>query len=88
MNIFIKLVAASSLCAALVGCGTPRYLVGDTFTGSRTSKTILMPTANATDKKEVLYNYVVRLCDVDAEGVESNCNDTVVLENVIANSIY
>jgi hypothetical protein len=87
MNHPTRLLVVVAALAALGGCATPRFLVGDTFHAGRSSKTILIPTA-AADNNNALYNYVVRLCDIDAQGVEYNCKDTVILENVVTNSAY
>ncbi len=38
--------------------------------------------------KDVLYDYIIRLCDLDAVGVESNCGETVVLTNLVSNTVY
>jgi len=65
----------------------PRYLVGDSFTGGRNDKTVLIPSVKA-EKNQVLYDYVVRLCDFDAQGAESNCKDSVILGNVVSNTVY
>ena len=81
------LISFVTVVAALAcSCGTPRFLVGDGFIGSRGEKTILVPKAAA--DKTVLYDYVLRICDIDKAGAESNCKDTTVLANVISHSIY
>lgn len=83
----IKLISLVLLAAAASGCGVPRYLISDGFIGPRGEKTIVMPVAS-TDNKTVLYNYILRVCDIDAQGVESQCKDTTVLANVVLQSIY
>lgn len=75
-----------AMVAVAAGCATPKYLVGDGLLGSRGEKTILVPTVG--DKKQVLYDYVLRVCDLDANGASSNCKDTTVLSNVAGRSVY
>lgn len=87
MTNFKTLLVALAAFSALSGCAVPKFLVGDSFTGGRSDKIILIP-ATQTDKKEVLYDYIVRLCDLDAQGVESNCRDSRILGNVVSNSVY
>lgn len=86
MKTLRMLVMAVAALAALSGCTVPRFLVADSFVGGRNDKTILIP-RSAADKVQ-LYDYVVRLCDLDAQGVESNCKDSVVLSSVVSNSVY
>lgn len=81
------LLSALAALFALSGCAVPRYLIGDSFTGGRGDKIILVPAVKA-EKNQVLYDYVVRLCDVDAQGAETQCKDSVVLGNVVSNSVY
>jgi hypothetical protein len=81
------LIWAALVAVLMTGCATPRYLVSDTFLGPRGEKTIVVPVAG--DKKQgVLYNYILRICDIDTAGVESTCKDTTVIENVILQSVY
>lgn len=86
MDKLIKLSAVVVACATLGACSTPRFLVAQTLIGSRSSKTILMPTA-PNNQNQTLFNYVIRTCEIDAQGVESNCKDSVVLDNVVANPV-
>ena len=91
-----RLMAVAVLAVAMTGCAVPKFLIQDSFIGSmvlpttgttRNDKTVLIP-AVRTDNKEILYDYIVRLCDLDANGAESNCRDSVVLANVVSNSLY
>ncbi|MBL9039340.1 MAG: hypothetical protein JNG84_12550 [Archangium sp.] len=84
----MKLTLVWALVAAslFAGCGPTKMLVGDGFVGPRGEKTILLPVGG--DKKQALYNYILRICDIDNNGVESNCKDTTVLANVMPQSIY
>jgi hypothetical protein len=38
--------------------------------------------------KQVLFNFSVRICNVEANATGSNCKDTQVLENVNPRSLY
>lgn len=87
MNTLMKLVAASAVFAAVSGCAPTRILIQDSITAGRSDKTLLVPAATVEDNKQ-LFDYVVRLCDVDAQGTESNCKDSAVLQNVVSNSVY
>ncbi|MEW6429957.1 MAG: hypothetical protein AB1730_00505 [Myxococcota bacterium] len=84
----IKLVILAALTAlALAACGRPQYLVENQMNGGRNVKTLLAP-AGASSDKGALYDMSVRICDVDANGAESNCQTTLVLTNVQPGSIY
>lgn len=87
-HIIIGAVAFASL--VLSACGPTKFLVEDGFVGGRSNKTILTPavTVGSGSQQQTLYDFGVRICDLDANGVESNCQTTTVLSNVIAGSVY
>lgn len=78
--------------ASLVGCATPRYLINDFTMGDRSVKYILTPVAAQVDagggKKDQLYDFSVRICDLDKQDDETNCKDTTIVQNVHKKSVY
>jgi ribosomal protein S8E len=91
MNTKYLLTAALLATGLLSGCTVQnKVLVANRFMGeNKTSKFLLLDTGQVNQAtKRKLYNVMVRLCDLDAQGAESNCKDTAVLENVIPGSVY
>jgi hypothetical protein len=86
MNWKIVILAAVS-ALAVSACGRPQYLVENTMVSGRNVKGILAPAATGGDKGQ-LYDMSVRICDVDANGAESNCQTSLLLTNVQPASIY
>lgn len=86
MNTKIAILGALT-ALALSACGRPQFLVENNMVSGRNVKNILAPAAASGDKGQ-LYDLSVRLCDVDANGAESNCQTTLVLTNVQPGSIY
>ena len=96
MKKYLVLAAMAAIFAS--GCATPNYLVTQKFHGAdRTVKevyqyviqggAILSKIAGKDDNAEY-YNYIVRVCNIDDQGNSSQCMDTVVLENVMQDSLY
>jgi len=86
MNTKIGILAAF-FALALSACGRPQYLVENAMVSGRNVKGILAPAGSGGDKGQ-LYDMSVRICDVDANGAESNCQTSLVLTNVQPASIY
>lgn len=83
----VKLLLAALALLGLSACGGPqKFLIADSFNASRLDKAVLIPAGTA--EKVQLYNYVMRLCDIDASGAESNCKDSLVLSNVVSGTLY
>ncbi|MEW5741912.1 MAG: hypothetical protein AB1938_23560 [Myxococcota bacterium] len=83
-----KLCILAALTAlALSACGRPQYLVENQMVAGRNVKGILATGASGGEKGQ-LYDLSVRICDVDANGAESNCQTSLVLTNVQPGSIY
>ena len=76
------LVLAALAVGGTACSGANKFIVSDGWIGSRGEKTLLLPVGG--DKKTgMLYNYILRICDVDANGGQSNCKDSTVLEKVV-----
>jgi hypothetical protein len=86
MNTKIGIFAAF-FALALSACVRPQYLVENDMVSGRNVKSILAP-ADSSGNKGLLYDMSVRICDVDANGAESNCQTSLVLTNVYLGSIY
>lgn len=90
-NVF-KLAVVTWGLASVVGCATPRYLIDDFTMGDRSVKYILVPTAAQVDlgggKKEQLYEFIVRICNLDKQDAENQCKETTVVQNVFKKSVY
>ena len=77
--------------ALLVACGSPqKVLIHNNYIGAtKTAKVMLLDSGKedpATKKR--LFNVFVRNCDIGETGAETQCKDTVILENVDPSSIY
>jgi hypothetical protein len=78
----LKFLTFALVAAALTACGGPRKtLMADQLHLNRADKSIIIPTG--VQNKVQVYDYVTRLCDIDANGVESNCKDSTILSNVV-----
>jgi len=67
------------------GCMKQSWLVDQAIVGERQVKYVLKQSAMISDRdgtKEQLFNYYVRICDLDADGNPSNCADSLVLRDV------
>ena len=88
----IKMAAAALVFGSLTGCATPRYLIDDFTMGDRAVKYVMTPSGASVDtggkSKEQLYNFIVRICDLDKQSNETACRDTTVVENVFPKSVY
>lgn len=85
MRGFMPAIGAVALLAvlALPGCGQPpKVMVDHGYLGqNRTIKLLMQRNASGT------FDQTVRVCTL-AEGKETACNDTIVLENVTPGSLY
>lgn len=80
-------ILAATFALALSSCAPPKYLVENDMVFGRNAKSILSP-ASSSGEKGALYDMSIRICDVDTNGAESNCNTSLVLTNVQPGSIY
>lgn len=86
-----KKLAISGALALLTlgtGCfGPTQVLVSQRYSGARVVRYTIEPTGQSTEKSGQLYNLRVRLCQ--AEGAnDTQCQDSVLLENVQPRSVY
>lgn len=69
------------------GCATPKHvLIGQTFIGEDRSVKMMM-TAPQGDGDDRIVHQLMRICTLK-DGAETDCKDTVVLENVRPGSLY
>lgn len=81
------LLLASSL---LFGCAVPnKVVVSNSFMSEdKTSKFLLLDTGQINPaNKQKLYNVIVRICNIDAQGNETECKDNAVIDNVVPGSV-
>lgn len=74
-----------------VGCAAPqKVLIQNNYVGPTKSAKVLILDSGKDDPstKKRLFHLFVRNCDLGADGTESNCKDTVILENVDPGSVY
>lgn len=78
-----SIMLAITAAALLSGCGQPpKVMVDHGYLGeSRTLKLLMQRNASGT------FDQTVRVCTL-AEGKETACKDTIVLENVTPGSLY
>ncbi len=76
------LVAAFAITAA---CIPPKVLVQDQFIGKDRVQKVIMQ--RRTDNNN-LFDVYIRVCDINDDNSQSNCQDTLVLESVVPGSVY
>lgn len=87
----MKKIYGFGLLALLVGCASPqKVLIQNNYIGATKSAKVLILDSGKDDPstKKRLFNLFVRNCDINADGAEANCKDTVILENVDPSSVY
>lgn len=79
-----KLICALALAgaAAGTGCVPPKVLVANDI-----QTKYLLQEADSKQGGKKVFNFFVRLCDREGER-STNCKDSMVLDNVVAQSIY
>jgi hypothetical protein len=75
------------LCVlSAVGCAPPKVLVAHSYATSDKSIEALLQrsgeTTGTAQAKNNLFNVFMRVCNQAADNTQSNCKDTVILENV------
>lgn len=87
MRQILILVLAIGLLS-LLSCGPKKVVLSNRYlSSSKTVKTLMLPSSKAA-KDTKLFHYFIRVCDLDEMGKETNCQDTLVLENVNPASLY
>lgn len=86
---FMKTTTTLILVAASAGCAGPtQVLVSQRYAGERVARYTIEPTGQSTEATGALYNLRVRLCGVEGNGSDTQCQDSMVLENVQPRSVY
>ena len=91
MNARFLFVAGILAVAMLPACVVPpKILVTHQYRGDdKTSKLLIMNTGQINPAtKKPLFDVFVRMCDIDAQGNETTCKDTKVVDNVLPGSVY
>ncbi len=70
------------------GCAPQQVLIAQGFAGERVVRYTIQKNAQGDEKSGDLFDLRVRLCNQGDDGSDSNCQDTVVLENVKPQSVY
>ena len=78
----IFLALAILAAAATTACTPPKVLVADDFG----TKYVLQENGQTQNSRK-LYNFIIRACDRVGD-TTSNCKDSVILDNVVARSVY
>jgi len=87
----ISILALTASCVALSGCGAPpQILVSQDFVGERSVQYLMQKTGTSGTKKNKvqLFNFSTRICSVTKEGQQTDCVNTLILENIKAKPIY
>jgi len=85
MSTHAKILAVSVVCAgALAGCTPPpRVLAQHHFTEFEKMGIKSVRVVRQLNEDGSYYDHVIRLCDVDAQGTETNCQDSLILETKV-----
>ena len=81
----LRLVLATAVVALVgsAGCAPPKVLIKHQFVDAdKSAKTYI---ERGTDN---LFRVSARVCDVQGNNQETNCKDTLLLENVVPGSVY
>lgn len=81
-----KIITAALVLGVMgFGCTPPKLLIQKGFIDSSKSIAYLMQqsgTAGSGDNKAVLYSYSIEICNLESNGRESSCVESLILENV------
>jgi hypothetical protein len=76
-----------SAVVAAAGCsGAPQTLVAQGYVGKRVVRYSLEPARASEEEAGRLFNLKVTICNHGKDGLETDCTETVVLENVLPTS--
>jgi hypothetical protein len=88
LNKTITLGLGLLLLALAAGCTPPQVLIAQGFAGERVVRYTIQQNAEGTKDTGTLYDLRVRLCNQGNDGADSNCQDTMLLQNVKPQSVY
>ncbi len=75
-------------CSSAIGCAPPpKVMTSHQYLAESRSAKSLLQDSGATVDEQKLFNYFVRVCNLDS-AAEKQCKDTLVLENVTPGSLY
>lgn len=96
-KLILSMLAIAVLFLA-VGCGTKNWMVSNKFHGdNRTVKEVYTSKVQAGQvmgefagkgDPAKFYDYKLRVCNIDEKANLSQCMDTVVIENVMQNTLF
>jgi|GEM_PF-4999275 len=73
----------AALAAALGGCAPQQILGGQAYVENvRDTTKSVSSILRKSPSKAGYYDHVIRICDVDPQGREVNCRDTLIVETV------
>jgi len=81
-----RLLAVAALAVLASAC-SPKVLTSTDLIGGRSVKYTYMKTGTIGSQRQGdqqnLYDFGIRVCDFDADSKETNCADTVLMNNVV-----
>jgi hypothetical protein len=81
-KLLIMAAAALALTAFLCSCAIPKIMASYAYVGdTKTTKTLMEPATKG------LFNSYMRVCNLEANATETNCKDSLILENVTPRSL-
>lgn len=86
MNQTRLILLVGALSALATGCASKHVLIGQTFIGEGRSIKVMMTAPQGSGDDRIAHQ-LMRICSLK-DGAETNCKDTVVLENVRPGSLY
>ncbi len=91
MNARFLFVVGVFAAALLPACSVPpKIMVSHQFRGEdKTSKLLIMETGQINPAtKARLFDVFMRMCDLDAQGNETTCKDSKIIENIVPGTVY
>lgn len=83
-------ILAIIVSALMTSCYTPHWLVSNEFKGTdKTFKELFVPLGTSMfDENAQVFNYNIRVCTLDDNANLTQCVDTMVIGNVVADRRY
>ena len=76
----LALAGLGALMLLTSACAPPKIMISQGFAGDKSSQYLMRPAGSNDDQK--MYNFYIRICDLADDASTSNCQDTLLLENV------
>ena len=84
-RLLILVAAGLMLVAFMCSCTLPKVMTSYGYVGENKTTKTLMERSKGNDK---LFDAYMRVCSLDTGNQETDCKDTIILENVNPKTLY